>query len=1152
MRLVADFHLHSKFSRATSKNLDFENLYVSAQIKGVQILGTGDFSHPAWFAEIESKLEPAEAGLFKLKKEITETLQVNIPPNCRNIVRFVLVTEISNIYKKDGRTRKNHNLVFVPDLDVARKLNRRLKAIGNIESDGRPILGLDARDLLEVVLDTSPDSFLVPAHIWTPWFSMLGSKSGFDSIEECFDDLAGFIFAAETGLSSDPGMNWRVSGLDHLSLISNSDAHSPANIGREANIFDTDLSYFSLLKAMKDGDTRQFPATVEFYPEEGKYHFDGHRSCGVRFEPRETVAHKGLCPNCGKPLTIGVLYRIDELADCPEGRKSPTARPYSNLIPLAGILSEIMQTGPKTSRVLQAYRTAIETLGPELAILQDLDLDLIAKAKIPLLDEAVRRMRAKNIAVAPGFDGEYGRVQIFSAQERLKLQSQKSLFADALILDLGAAKSSRQDLYGDSLSQPLVKDLELSKGDSRQTETKEKIPARAKGCSSSDDFRENARINEEQRRVVECEAGAVLVVAGPGTGKTHTLTARIARQISGMGISADSVLAITFTNRAAEEMRSRLIGILGKTRNLPVIATFHGLCLMLLRELHAGRVFGIIDEDEQGELIAEAAVRVARSGVPITQDRHSIIAWIMRAKQNVVSPDEASRISLTETKEGALAEVYRLYQQMLESQQVFDYEELIYQVVQRLEGDAAFCRLCRERFRHVYVDEYQDLNHGQYRLIRALMPTPAAGRHLCVIGDPDQSIYGFRGSDCAYFHRFVEDYPGAVVLPLTRNYRSSDTILSASYQVISRDKSERTRVYSTIEGLKTISVIESRNEHAEAEAISRIIENMIGGSGFHSIDTGRVQEAYPSAGLGYADFAVLTRTNDQIRLIAEIFKQRGIPCQPASRRNVCRLENISQLLALYRIISATGSYADFEKIAGKVASRLGKKVVEAFREWCLRKRFSLKDGLAGAARFPIPGLVRHQQSKLNEFARCIAVIMDETAHMDAGRKLFHLSRNPHFFTWSDDEESQEALNQLANMADSGESAVAFLERLALQRDPDFYHPRAERVAVMTMHAAKGLEFATTFVAGCEDDLIPFRSPDRDVADLQEERRLFYVAMTRAKERLYFTYAKRRRIFGKTLKRERSPFIKDIEERLIKNDNWADKLKKKQADQLQLF
>lgn len=317
MPFYADLHVHSKYSRATSKDADLEGMAVWAQRKGIAVVGTGDFTHPAWFAELQEKLEPAEPGLFRLRPEIERAVEERVPGSCRRPVRFMLEVEISTIYKKGERTRKIHHLIYAPDLDTASRFRDRLAHIGNIESDGRPILGLDSRDLLEVTLESGPDAYLVPAHIWTPWFAVLGSKSGFDAVEECYGDLADHIFAVETGLSSDPPMNWRVGSLDRYRLVSNSDAHSPPKLGREACVFDTELDYFRMRRALETGEG--YGGTVEFFPEEGKYHLDGHRSCGVRLTPVETRTLDGVCPQCGKPVTVGVLSRVDDLA---EDRKS--------------------------------------------------------------------------------------------------------------------------------------------------------------------------------------------------------------------------------------------------------------------------------------------------------------------------------------------------------------------------------------------------------------------------------------------------------------------------------------------------------------------------------------------------------------------------------------------------------------------------------------------------------------------------------------------------------------------------------------------------------------------------------------------------------------------------------------------------------------
>ncbi|MEE9566035.1 MAG: endonuclease Q family protein, partial [Desulfobacteria bacterium] len=421
MEFIADLHIHSYLSRATAKNLNLEHLNLWAQLKGITVVGTGDFTHPQWFSELSQKLEPAEDGLFNLKPEHAAQTADMVPTSCRGPVRFILSGEISSIYKKGGKTRKVHNVVFVPGLEVAERLNQKLDRIGNIASDGRPILGLDSKRLLEIVLETSEDAFLIPAHIWTPWFSVLGSKSGFDSIEECFEDLTPQIFAVETGLSSDPAMNRRVSSLDGLALVSNSDAHSPANLGREANLFNTELSYSAMRDALRSGDPKRFLGTLEYFAEEGKYHFDGHRKCGVRLSPLETMQNKGLCPVCGKPVTIGVLYRVEELADRKAGERPQTSHPYTSLLPLTDVLSEVFQVGPKSKKVANAFRTLVERLGPEFEILRKSPIETLERHGPPLLAEAIKRMRSKRVHIAAGYDGEFGTISLFDEEERSHL-----------------------------------------------------------------------------------------------------------------------------------------------------------------------------------------------------------------------------------------------------------------------------------------------------------------------------------------------------------------------------------------------------------------------------------------------------------------------------------------------------------------------------------------------------------------------------------------------------------------------------------------------------------------------------------------------------------------------------------------------------------
>jgi DNA helicase-2/ATP-dependent DNA helicase PcrA len=1137
MKFIADLHVHSRYSRATARNLDLENLYIAAQLKGVTVVGTGDFTYPAWLEEISEKLVAAEPGLFKLKEELARHCDTQVPESCRGTVRFMLVTEISNIYKKNGKTRKNHNLVFAPDMNVAEQFSSRLDKIGNIKSDGRPILGLDARDLLEILLETSDQAFLIPAHIWTPWFSVLGSKSGFDSIGECFEDLTPHIFAVETGLSSDPAMNWRVSSLDGFTLVSNSDAHSPLNLGREANLFDTQLSYPAIKTALKTADPNQFLGTFEFYPEQGKYHVDGHRGCNVSFWPETTLKHEGQCPACGKPLTLGVLYRVEELADRKEGQKPSHKSPYFSVIQLEHILSEILRVGPGSRKVKQAYQTALVKLGSEFNILHNLDTDAINQAGIPLLVEAVQRMRRREIDIIPGYDGEYGRVRIFKDDERQLLLGQQSLFKA-------------------SLPQPPAGKTEIKSNSalfSPESVLSKKAPAKQNQGVSDDFF---SQLNDRQRLAVEHPDGPLLIVAGPGTGKTRTLTVRIAHLILQKGISPANILAVTFTRKAAQEMQQRLQAILGDTHKPPLVATFHSLCFKILNEINPERVESVIDEDDRNVLIREAIKQVKDHGIRVSQKAQTLLDQIIAAKQQILNPDDLTQADHVTADARTLAEVYHQYQSLLSIQRLNDYEDLIFKVVQLLETDHRVATKYRNQFQHVFVDEYQDINHGQYRIVRALVPRQSSNQNLCVIGDPDQSIYGFRGSDAGYFTRFVDDYPDAAVIHLTRNYRSTAAIVDAAFQVIKqwRLNSGDARTYSRTEGVKTISILELASAKAEAQAIARVIAQMVGGTGFHSIDTGQVADANLVSARSYREFAVLVRTHHQLKIMGEVFEQEGIPFQIASRQKSFKSRGLSELISALRILEGYGSDLDLNNGLSLFSVDLPKKAADHFKSWCNTKKFSQQQGLLNAKRFPIPGLSRSQQQKLIDFGEKLVSIKNETGAMTVSEKLRYLAQ---ILQLSDmlntDFQSQQAFDYLLGFAeDFSDHMAEFLAGAALHTDTDAYLPAAERVALMTMHAAKGLEFPVVFIAGCENDLIPLNRQGAEPADIAEERRLFYVAMTRAMEQLYLTRAKKRSIYGKLLDRALSPFVADIEARLKEDDSpKLKKIKKKEAGQKQL-
>lgn len=430
MKFYSDVHIHSHYSRATSKDLDPEHLTLWAQLKGIHVVGTGDFVHPGWMKELKEKLEPApEAGFFKLKDKYAKTIKAEVPGSCQADVRFLLSCEISNIYKRLDKVRKVHNCIFAPSFEAAEKIQKKLGAIGNISSDGRPILGLDSRDLLEIVLESDPLSYLIPAHIWTPWFSALGSKGGFDKMTDCFGDLSPHIFAVETGLSSDPLMNWRLSQLDEYVLVSNSDAHSPPKLGREATAYDTEFSYPGIYKALSDRKNKGLIGTLEFFPEEGKYHYDGHRDCKTRLHPQETLKNKGLCPVCKRPVTVGVMARVEELADHPEGRKSPTSRPYFSLIPLPEIIADAKGNGPNSQGVQKIFFEMLHRIGNEFYVLRDAPLEQIERNAGSLITDGIRRMRAGQVHIAAGYDGEYGTIEIFSDEEREGSKEQLTLFA---------------------------------------------------------------------------------------------------------------------------------------------------------------------------------------------------------------------------------------------------------------------------------------------------------------------------------------------------------------------------------------------------------------------------------------------------------------------------------------------------------------------------------------------------------------------------------------------------------------------------------------------------------------------------------------------------------------------------------------------------
>lgn len=1085
MRFIADLHIHSKYSMATSSDLDLEHLYMAAQYKGIQLVATGDATHPAWFSELETKLSPAEPGFYLLKEEIRKKLDPLIPSSCKGPVRFILSSEISSIYKKGGKVRKNHNLVFFPDLESQKKFNAKLSRIGNIVSDGRPILGLDAKDLLRISLDTHPEAFLVPAHIWTPWFSMLGSKSGFDHIEECFEDLAPEIFAVETGLSSDPSMNERVSFLDRLSLISNSDAHSPGNLGREANLFHTDFHYPALVKALKEKGSGAFIGTYEFYPEEGKYHLDGHRKCGVSLTPEESLNLKGICPVCEKPLTLGVLYRVNELADRPPSfvqEEKSLKTSFSSLVPLPEVLSQIMDCGPKTKKVTGLYEKLLRSYGSEFSILFDVEAHNLKDSGIPLIDEAILRVRQNKIHIEGGYDGNYGKVEIFSPLEKEGLLPQKKLFQSAEVKN----KRVKKELLEKPLFFP---------------EKKEESVKKDEGLESTDIF---SGLNSKQKEAVLYTQGPSLIMAGPGTGKTRTLTRKISWFLQNKEFSG-KILAITFTRKAADEMRERLSLIHGK--DFPVdVFTFHALCFQILE--HEGMNPKIPDAN-LSRLIAEKCIKKAGLSIRPALFEKRIADIKKKMESGAVIQDEDGKL-------------FHIYKEEMRESGFVDFDALVDLSLDLLRKDEAFSCELLKRYQAIFIDEFQDIDSSQYTLVRFFSKNLD---HITIIGDPNQSIYGFRGGSPLFFDAFKKDWPETKTFHLVQNYRSSTTILDAAWQLLSCGKKSVDPVFKVFSHMAgpEIRIKAASDEKREADWIADTIQKSVGGTGHHVIYAGRDGEGEETS--AFSDIAVLVRTKNQARVICEVFEKKGIPYQIAGDALLYENEKIKRLLAEFRIVAGLAPVSDL----------LHQPFSMEFKESFVRSLFEKNPFL-----FPF----FEEEPLLSALFEKRKTMADQILSPKDSAELLEL------LIKKGEDFSQEELLFAENLVfrAKGKNYKDFFSGISMEKEVDLLDFKVEKVRILTLHASKGLEFTVLFLAGCEKGFLPHEREDTSV---EEERRLFYVGLTRAKNILWISWAKKRRVFGKTETREVSPFLTELENFLSEIKEGGKKTtsrKKKMEDQ----
>ena len=1124
MKFYADLHLHSYYSRATSKHLKLEYLYKWAQLKGIQVIGTGDCIHPGWLAELKEKLELAEPGFYKLKPEFAAVTENEIPPSCKGPVRFMLTGEISNIYKRLNKVRKVHNVIFLPNFEAAEIVQARLEAIGNIRSDGRPILGLDSRDLLEIVLESNPLSFLIPAHIWTPWFSVLGSKGGFDRMEDCFADLTSHIFAVETGLSSDPTMNWRLKQLDPFIMVSNSDAHSPQKLAREATIYDTEFSYSGMYGALSDPDDPGLLATVEFFPEEGKYHYDGHRKCKTRMHPEETIARSGLCPVCNNSVTIGVMARVEELADRPVGEKPPRWRPFKNLIPLPEIIAETKNVGPSSKKVQECFQNMLNKLGSEMYILQDAPVSNIDICAGPMIAEAILRMRRGNIHIEAGYDGEYGTIEIFSHHERNNaLGAQLELFTeiDPSLASHGPSNTRKAAHKPASLLDTPREEPRLN---NQTTTYSENLHLSASSPSIAESIQpyESSRVpqaqimpddvNHAQWQAITHRGSHLLITAGPGTGKTHTLTYRIAHLAK--EFNPNSILAMTFTHKAAEEMGERLSKHFGEKSATLCIGTFHHVCLRFLRSFYKAidipKDFNIVQPNDVARLS-----KLLWPNHTSTQ-RKTILTEISQWKSRGITDITPDYVAS--------------YNQLLRKNRSLDFDDLLLETLRFLRDFSDIRKKIQDQYRFIFVDEYQDINTVQHALLKELVQ-----RHVRItaIGDPNQAIYGFRGSNVRFFGKFNDDFPGAIQLFLNENYRSAGTILAASSQVIARN--------DTIEGVDLIAklYVEGRitihaapTDKAEAEYVVHQIEKLVGGTSMFSQDSGRVKtEAHAERSFG--DIAILFRLNSQKNKLAEAFSRSGIPFQVFSDRPLIMERGIPETVTLLRLVAGEPVLIDaalhllafhvpgFGDVTADSAAKFWREKIMELR---------LKDIallIQNGSIIP-PRLALYIQQFIDETRELKEIYEAKGLHSAlkglvclSGWKRLLLSAQPSL---------SENLQRLVRLSLLKTQLVDFIDYLYLQREEDNLEAGAEKVSLLTLHASKGLEFPVVFIVGCEEDVLPLMLEGM-TTDIEEERRLFYVGMTRAKEQLYFVRAHIRNLFGKSIETRPSPFLADIEGKL---------------------
>lgn len=1074
---IGDLHIHSRYSRATSRDLTPEQLDLWARKKGINIVGTGDFTHHAWRAELAGKLEPAEPGFYILKKELAVRRSL---ARGAGQPRFVISGEISSIYKKNGKTRKVHSLILLPSLEAAEILSKRLEAIGNIHSDGRPILGLDCHDLLAITLDACPEAIYVPAHIWTPHFSLFGAFSGFDTIEECYEELTPHIRALETGLSSDPAMNWRLSALDSYQLISNSDAHSPGKLGREANLFDIPMSYEGLYGAIQRG--QGLMGTIEFFPEEGKYHFDGHRKCHLCLSPSKAREYNGICPVCGRKLTTGVLHRIEQLADRRENFALPGGRPFENLVPLPEVIAACAGASSASVKVTRQYEHMLEELGNEFYILREASLDDISRVGGQLTAHGISRLREGQVEWRPGYDGEYGTMKLFQAAELDSVEGQLSFILDEE--PAGKAREERPETdFVETPAKP--RRMEESAGisieksrtadpDELSTESLRSADASClAACTVSpapvpiaDPLAGHPSLiglNPEQREAVKSVSPVTAVIAGPGTGKTKTLVSRIAYLMGERGVKPSEITAVTFTNKAAAQLRQRIRQQFPDRRglNLMQVGTFHSLCYKMLQ--NKGTDMILADEGQLEECACQIVEQLGLSCSP----RQFLSLVSLRKSGAPHTPEAPSEMD----------EAFSQYNALLRSRHLMDFDDLLLMVLDLLEAEQK-PELRKQHFFYLLVDEFQDINPVQYRLIKAWS---RGGKELFLIGDPDQSIYGFRGSQSNCFDLLHGDFETVSLLRLLPNYRSTPEILGAALPLISHNPGEKRELKPMLAHGSLVRLAVAESGLSEAIFIAKEIGRMVGG--IDMLNAHAQTNDVPDTPKSFGDIAILYRTNHQATLLEQCLKKEGIPYVVAGRENYLQEPSVQGTICFFHgLITGAGSGAScYDSDAWKQTVRISRKLLSPDMDCD-----GLKEQFGGRLKKEKPWKV------IEDWMRCLNLWDNKAMRTFLCMTYFHKT--------VEDMLAALAFGQGNDVARSGQ---------------DSYPSSA--VTLMTFHASKGLEFPTVFLYGLKQGIMPLKSGGGPV-NWEEERRLLYVAMTRAGKELVLTTSG-----------EPSPYIAEIPE-----------------------